>query len=721
MKLFPTLPLLAIALAAGPALAQPERGDNSDAAQIVVTAQRENQTEVLNSGDLGVLGDKDAMEVPFTVRAYDETLILNQQPQTIGEVLENDPTIRTTYGFGNAAEQFVIRGFTLFGDDVGLNGLYGIAPRQLIAPELFDQVQVLNGATAFLNGAAPGGSGIGGSVNLELKRAEADPLTRATLGYTSDEHFGGSFDVGRRFGDAGQFGIRVNGAFRSGDVGIDDEFRRTRVIGAGFDWDGGDVRLSLDLGYQRVEVDRLRPKVTLATTTIPRVPESDANYAQPYTYTDLRDYFGIFGIEWDVADNALFYASFGARDGREDGIYGGITVTDAATGAANGTALFVPRTDNNEAAEAGMRIDLGSAITHEINLGGNISWQTNRNAYDFLYGPGFAGFATNLYDTPIVPIPSSTLVGGDLDDPFPISKTRQGSVFASDTIGFWDDRILLTGGLRLQTIRVESFDYFTAARSSLYSEDAVTPVAGIVIRPTEQISLFANRIEGLQQGPVAPLDPVLVNPGQTFAPFRSTQYEVGGKLELGRFNASLALFQTELPSAFAIPLDPANPAGQQVFGINGEQRNRGIELTLDGEPVDGLRLIGGLAVYNAELRDTAGGANDGNEAVGVPDFTVNANVEWDVPFLPGFTLTGRVVHTGEQQVNQANTLTLEDWTRFDLGARYVFAAGETPVTLRFRVDNIADDRYWASSFDAFNAALLQGAPRTFKLSVSADF
>ena len=52
--------------------------------------------------------------------------------------------------------------------------------------------------------------------------------------------------------------------------------------------------------------------------------------------------------------------------------------------------------------------------------------------------------------------------------------------------------------------------------------------------------------------------------------------------------------------------------------------------------------------------------------------------------------------------------------RFDLGARYVFAAGETPVTLRFRVDNIADNRYWASSFDAFNAALLQGAPRTFK-------
>ena len=48
---------------------------------------------------------------------------------------------------------------------------------QLIAPELFQSVEVLNGASAFLNGAAPGGTSIGGSVNLQLKRAGDDPLT----------------------------------------------------------------------------------------------------------------------------------------------------------------------------------------------------------------------------------------------------------------------------------------------------------------------------------------------------------------------------------------------------------------------------------------------------------------------------------------------------------------------------------------------------------------
>ncbi len=431
---------MAVALAA-PAWAQEE--ESGDA--IIVSAQRENATVVLNRGSAGVLGDKPAEDLPFSVRSYDESLILNQQPQTLGEVLENDPTIRTTYGFGNAAELFVIRGFALYGDDVGLNGLYGIAPRQLIAPELFDSVQVLNGASAFLNGAAPGGSSLGGSVNLMLKRAGNEPLTRATLGYTADSHFGGSFDVARRFGSNGEWGLRINGAYRDGEVSIDREDRRSQVLGVALDWRGERARVALDLAYQEVRVDGLRAKVNFATTAIPTVPAASANFAQDFTFTEMRDLFGAISAEFDLSDDVVLYAKAGARDGREDGIYGGITVTDAATGDGTGNALIVPRTDNNEAVEAGVRAKFGSAVTNEVVFGGNAVWQVNRNAYDFRYGPGFAGFATNLYDAEQVPLPSSSFVGGNLDDPFPMARNRLTSVFASDTLGFWNDRVLLTG------------------------------------------------------------------------------------------------------------------------------------------------------------------------------------------------------------------------------------------------------------------------------------
>ncbi len=699
-----------------PALAQSADANSED---IIVTAQRLNQTEVTRGGSVGVLGDKPAENVPFAIKSYNSALILNQQPQTLGQVLENDPSVRTTYGFGNAAEQFVIRGFALFGDDVGLDGLYGIAPRQLIAPELYDSVQVLNGASAFLNGAAPGSSGLGGSVNLLLKRASEMPLTRITANYTSDAHFGGSFDVSRRFGD---LGVRMNGVARSGDVSIDNEFRSTYTIGGAFDYDSGPLRLSLDVAYQRVKVRQLRHKVTIATATIPAVPRADANYAQPWTYTTLRDVFGIFKAEYDLSDNALLYASFGARDGMERGIYGGITVTNATTGAATGNALFVPRTDNNEAAQAGLRVKLaGEGITHEVNVGGSINWQVNRNAFDFLYGPGFAGFPTNLYNAVEVPIPASAFKGGNLADPFPVSRSRLWSVFASDTIGFWDDRILLIGGLRLQAINQKSYSYADGKLASQYDESAVTPAIGIVIKPVPGLSLYANRMEGFEPGAMAPTVvnglPV-TNAGQVFSPTKTKQYEAGAKANFGRFNASLALFQIDRPRPSVIA-DSAHP-GQVIYGSFGQQRNRGIELSVDGELTKGLRVIAGGSVIDAKLRRTQGGINQGNKVSGVPEYLINANVEWDLPFVPGLTLTGRVVHTGKQAANDPNTLELPSWTRVDLGARYVTLVGDKPLTLRFGVDNVANKRYWASAFDAFRPDLLQGAPRTFKLSASID-
>lgn len=682
---------LAIAMSLA-ATAQAQERD--DAEVIVVTAQRDNATEVVNGGNAGVLGNKPAEDLPFTIRSYDESLILNQQPQTLGDVLENDPTIRTTYGFGNAAEQFVVRGFSLFGDDVGLNGLYGIGPRQLVAPELFGSVQVLNGASAFLNGAAPGGSGLGGNVNLILKRADRRDFIRATVSAEESARLGGAVDISRRFGTNAQWGLRINGAYRDGETSVDREDRRTAVIGGALDYTSGPFRAVLDLAYQEIRVDGLRPKVTLGTTTIPEVPEADANYSQDFTYSELRDVFGTLNLEYDLADNALLYARAGARDGFEEGIYGGITVNDSVTGEATGSALFVPATTNNEAVEAGLRVKLGNAVTHEFNFGGNINWQVFRTAYDFL-----PEYSTNLYDTPQVPQPASVgSVFGDLEDPDLISRTKLWSAFASDTMGLLNDRVLVTGGLRLQTIRQENIN----------PENAITPVAGIVVKPIEGLSLYGNRIEALQAGPTAPNDPAnpVTNPGQTLSPRKTVQYEVGGKLALGGMFLTFGAYTIERPGEGILP--------DGSFGYLGDQRHQGLEFTANGELAPGLRLIGGAALTDAEFVG-------GNEVAGVPEYTANANVEWDLGFVPGATLTGRMVHTGPQWVDAANTLELDSWTRFDLGARYVFAAGTTPVTLRLSVDNVANERYWASAFDVFSSALLQGTPRTIKASVSADF
>lgn len=688
------------------------QADDETDEEIVVEESRRNRMEVTPGGQLGVLGTKRGLDVPFQIRSYNASLILNQQSQTLGQVLENDPSVRTTYGYGNFSELFVIRGLPVYGDDVSIDGLYGIVPRQLVSPQLYDQVQVLNGAGAFLNGAAPGGTAIGGNINLVFKKAGSKPLTRLTADYTSSGQGGGALDVGRRFGRDKQFGMRLNVAGMSGQTSIDHEYRHSTVVGGAFDWRGQSTRVSVDLDYQNQGVTWGRPAIFMASglTTVPRAPSPSRNFGQPWTYTSLDYIFGKLSVEHDFSDNITGYVDFGGLTSDEKGMYSTLTINNAQTGAGTNGNLYVPYGQTNESTRGGVRAHfMTGPLKHEINAGGSSVWETTRTAYSF----GLPYQSSNLYSpTYSASAPAQTYASAFVDDPRRKTLNRMYSLFFSDTVSAFEGRVALTAGFRFQNILANSYDYNTTARTTHYSQDAITPVVGLVVHPTRHTALYFNRIEGLAQGPTASGN--VVNVGQVFAPYRTIQYEVGAKYDIGRFSASLALYQLSQPNSYTAPY---GNSGQYIFTLDGMQRNRGIELNVNGEILPGLRFNGGTAIVDATQTKTSSGY-DGNRAIGIPGYTINGNLEYDLPFLQGATVVGRVVHTGHQWANTANTLRVPNWTRWDVGARYSFVVDRKPLTARFGVDNLANSRYWASAYGGY---LLEGLPRTFKLSLTADF
>src|SRR5690606_13047357 len=120
----------------------------------------------------------------------------------------------------------------------------------------------------------------------------------------------------------------------------------------------------------------------------------------------------------------------------------------------------------------------------------------------------------------------------------------------------------------------------------------------------------------------------------------------------------------------------------------GEQENTGVEPTLFGEPVEGLRVIGGATWLDAEITEALEASQAGKTPTGVPEFQASLNAEWDVRAVNGLTVEGRAVHTGSQQANIANTAELDSWTRLDAGVRYAFEAGGRPLIVRARVENL---------------------------------
>lgn len=668
--------------------------------------------QVARGGRVGMLGNVDLMDSPFNSTAYTAELIQNQQARSVSDVVQNDPSVRVARGFGNFQELYVIRGLPVFSDDMAYNGLYGLLPRQYVAAELIERAEVFRGANTFLNGAAPGGSGIGGAINLLPKRAPNDPLSRVTTGLESSGQVYVAADLARRFGPDQRTGLRLNAAKRDGSTGIDREKRELDVISLGADYRGNDFRLSADIGYQNHHIDAPRPSVT-PNGGIPTAPDARRNFALPWTYSSERQTFSTVRGEFDLNANMTAWVAAGMREGTESNVLANPSAT--SSGVTSAFRFDNAREDSVKTAEAGLRGKLRTgSVSHTWAATASNFQSSSRNAYAFSNFAGFAGSLTAPFD---VAIPAANFfTGGSLNAPLVTERIDMRSIALADTLSFAQDRVLLTVGARHQNIQQNAYNYDTGVLESAYDKSRLTPMTGIVFKANPHLSLYANYIEGLAKGDVAPAtsggQPV-TNAGSALSPYQSKQKEIGVKYDEGNVGASLALFSTEKP--FGIVQDT-------VFQAAGEQRNQGAEVSVFGEAARGLRLLGGVTFLDAKQTRTSDGATDGKTAIGVPKTQINLGTEWDVPNATGMTLTARALYTSSQYADAANTLSVPAWTRLDLGARYATKINNQKVTFRARLDNATNSNYWASvgGYPGANYMVL-GTPRIFSINASIDF
>lgn len=675
--------------------------------------------QVARGARIGILGTQDMMDTPFSSSAYTADLIQNQQARSIADVLQNDPTVRMARGFGNFQELYMVRGFPVPSDDMTYNGLYGILPRQYVAAELMERVEVLRGANSFLSGGsgAASGFGIGGTVNILPKRAPNDPYNSLTVGLDNGGQKLIAADIARRFGEDQRLGLRLNLVKRAGDTTVDRENRSLGLATLGADYRGRGFRLSADVGWQDHRIDRPRPNVT-PTGAIPLVPSGRTNYAQDWTFTEERSTFGTARAEFDLTPQTTAWLAAGARSGKEFNRLANPNA--AANGAISAYRFDNVRDDTSKTAEAGLRTHFTTgSVKHTAVL--SAAWQSleSRNAFamsDFL--TPFSG--GTLYQPLQVAMPAanSPFNGGNMNDPRVTEENNNSSLALADTIGLMNDRLKLTVGARYQRMKFNSYNYNTGLSDGRSDDSKVSPMAGVVWRLTPKLSAYANYIEGLTRGEKAsatigfPAVPV-TNANQFLPTYVAKQKEAGLKYDGGRLGASAAVFSTTKP--FGV-------YNNATFVVGGEQRNQGLELSAFGEPVRGTRVLGGVTFLNAEILNSQGGTLNGKQAIGVPKQQANLGVEWDVPGVAGLALNGRVVYTASQYADGANTMQLPSWTRLDLGARYTVALAKQVLTLRARMDNALNRDYWASAGGYPNQSyLVQGMPRTLLVTGTVDF
>ncbi|PMW95522.1 TonB-dependent siderophore receptor [Pseudomonas sp. FW215-R2] len=657
--------------------------------------------QAARGGRLGMLGNRDAMDTPFSVSSYTSTLIKDQQAVTVGDLLERDSSVRSTGQAGGIVDSFFIRGFPVGEGNLGelaFDGVYGVASNYRVFTEYAERIELVKGPGALLYGMSPN-SGVGGVINVVPKRSLDEDLTRFTTSYALNTQVGGHVDVSRRFGEERRFGVRINGSVQQGETAIDKQSREVGIGAISLDYQGDRLRTTLDLINQKESFDAAsRPFLIAPGVEIPSAANGRTSVSQEWGWSETRDKSALLGGEYDLNDNLTLFAHAGG--GRSDVA----RMSDQTPTIINeaGDTSSIPGYYKFEVqrytvdAGARLRFDTGP-ISHSAAL--QVTRYRDNLSRGIISGPAIL---SNIYHP--IDRPKPAIAKPDTPK---VSESELSGVALADTLSVLDERLQVTLGVRQQNIKSDNYNA-AGFVTTHYDKSKSTPLFGVVVKPWDHVAFYYNYVEGLSKGDIAPS--AASNAGEIFSPYVSRQQEVGVKLDYGRFMSTIALFQLEKPSG---------ELASGVFAVNGEQRNRGVELNMAGEIASGTRLLGGVTLLDGELTRTGVAANRGNKPVGVPEVQANLWAEWDVPKVEGLTLTSGAIYTGSQYVDQANTQQLDAWTRFDVGARYATRIAERPTTFRATVQNVFDREYWSgvASYGAFS----QGAPRTLLLSATVDF
>lgn len=694
----------------------PAAGEVRVLSTVTVSAQRGT---VVSSGTLGTRSD---LKTPFATHSINSEKIEERQAKTIGKLFAGEAGVEakgSTYGLD--AYALAVRGLPLdFVNGYKIDGhpfqMYGVE----LPLEMFEQVQLLKGATGFLYGiGSPGGI-----VNYISKKPTNTPTLSIAAGYSQDSIFSQHLDAGGRFGEDERFGYRFNAVNEKGEAYNGTKVDRQAVslymdmrITPSLVWRANGLYQERDLegGITTLSISRAGNYAYSGNALPAEINGRKDLTAYDSSYYNSTVWVGATGLEWSINDSwtldASYSHTFKRIDSRDETLY----LRNAQGDYNVALRQFYRPTLNYDSVQFRLEGDFETGwLTHNIVTG--VEWQQQTrdlNIGDPSLNPATStGGQNHLYPASGI-FPAGNLYGSSLDlaydgdSPrryFRISDWTTKSAYFSDTLGLGDNWSLLLG---LRKFDYENNNYYVSgAKRTAYREKPLTPTVALMFNPRPDTTIYASYVEALEDG--GNVGSTYANAYQQLAPIESKQYELGIKSERKDWSLASALFRIERGTGYA--------AADNYYVGDGTVRYDGLEFNGSYRPLPGLTLNVGSTWLRAEYREAAA-AVVGKKAAAVPTYQGSFSVEKEFFSLPGLRVYGGVTHTGKQYIDTANTLQTPSYELYNLGASYRVPLGKGQITYRAELNNLLDKDYWIAASNA----LVVGAPRTLNLNVRYDF
>lgn len=735
--------VVALALATGGAAAPASAADGSApvapadgpaGADIVVTGTAQSRYRIDETAAITGF-ELDQLELPRIVDVIPEQLILDQKITDLGEALRNTPGIAAGDGFGGTNDDFLIRGFRR--NAVFRNGFR----RDTIFRENvtnIERIQIVRGPASITYGQVEPG----GLVDIVTKRPLAEARYAAEARYGSFDDLLLLVDVSQPLSDS--LNLRVVASTQDANSFRDLVTIKRDAIALSADWTVGPGTV-LQFGYEyRNEARPLdRGTITVATPTgrqiVNRLIDIPRSRRFGEAFESLESDFHFFeaglrqrlGDRWSLRVSAAYENSVAddiqARPIAELIFNAGapISADGFLTGAATPQPVFDDpsdlvflsrRTDGTQRRKPEV-VYLNGVVNgafetgrlgHRVAIGAD--YRKREQTRFFITTPATNGIPVaaggrgplfNIRAPNYGGLPTSLSIAGRT----PLVEDEETlGVFVNDYIDL-TDRLSVLGGLRFDTIDSDG-------SGPLASSSAVSPQLAVNYE-LGQASLFASYARSFLPNTVVDAE---TGANVPFDPERARQYEAGGKLELfgGRALATAAIYRIEKTNVVTIV------NGLPV--LTDGQRSQGVELSLTGQPIEGMNVYAGYAYTDAEI---VTGPDAGNRPTNVADHTANlwVSYEWSAGALRGVGIGGGAFYSSDRFGDDANSWRLGDYVLADMSLWYTLpvriAGRPGGLRLQLAVKNLTDEAYFPASGGDLRVNI--GTPRTVFGSISAAF
>ena len=677
--------------------------------------------------NLGVLGKANAFTAPITVVNYDEQALNNTEARTLVDaVAKKDASVWQFGGESNTLTGLYFRGYQLDARQFSVNGLAGMYGTQGTASVQVGSAQLIKGASTAVNGMDPEGA-VSGSVNIETKKAADEGNRKIGLGWFSNNRAQGTFDLGQRFGENKEFGVRANGKLRHGDTPRHGYSEDNKEFALNADYRGEKLRVAFDSIYAKRKTNGGRARmqdIQNANGRLFAAPEGKVNLAPSWQAQNTRGQTNMLTFEWDAFENAQITGGIGYNNARYYGNFASPTVTSSGLTYNSGRARLTDQRFKTLSMNLTARGEFETGpVSH--------NWSTafdridrKRTTYQ-----GVRQTQSRVID-PSLDIPTqlakldSNLGSAWSATPSLDTEIKVNSLAVSDTLGFADNKYRLTLGGRFQAVEQKNKLNGRKADASRFS-----PMLMAAWVPQPDLVVYGNYMEDLEPSDIRTDDDGHVTMAD---PRVSRQFEVGVRKNWGDFVTTLNAFQIKRPGYWrgnttsGTDFAARKNAGLAYSGSEqGMERSRGIEFNTYANLLNKtLRPTFGLMYLQSTVKDYPNFADNLVNGVQVanPRVIAKAGVEWDTPFAKGLTLNGNVSYFGKSYQDTQKQYAFPSYTLVDVGARYKTKLGKNTLTVSSSVENLFNKNYWQVQRGQYDRSFaVVGMPRTYWLKAELDF